>query len=79
MLALPRALTAIGEIELAFRVALASRGVAQGALCLRQGRALLRVGMGSPFHRLLGAKENRDNESFECFSVRRAFMPLFHR
>ena len=66
-------------MELAFRVALASRGVAQGALCLSQRRVLLRVEMGSPFHRLLGAKENRDKKSFECFSIRRAFMPLFHR
>ena len=64
-------------MELAFRVALASRGVAQGALCLNQRRVLLRVEMGSPFHRLLGAKKNRDKESFECFSIRRAFMPLF--
>ena len=66
-------------MELAFRVALASRGVTQGALCLNQRRVLLRVEMGSPVHRLLGAKENRDKKSFECFSVRRAFMPLFHR
>ena len=66
-------------MELAFRVALASRGVAQGALCLNQHRVLLRAEMGSPFHRLLGTKEDRDKKSFECFSIRRAFMPLFHR
>jgi hypothetical protein len=33
-------------IELALRVAIASRGVAQGALCLNQRRVLLRVEMG---------------------------------
>ncbi len=66
-------------MELAFRVALTSRSVAQGALCLSQLRVLLRVEMGSPFHRLLRAKENRDKKSFECFFVCRAFMPLFHR
>jgi len=66
-------------MELAFRVALASRGVAQVALCLNQRRVLLRVEMGSPFHRLLGTKENRDKKCFERFSIRRAFMPLFHR
>ena len=66
-------------MELAFHVALASCGVAQGALCLNQRRVLLGVEMGSPLHRLLGTKENRDKESFECFSVRRAFMPVFHR
>ena len=65
-------------MELAFRVALASRGVAQRGLCLNQRRVLLRVEMGSPFHRLLGAKENRDKNSFEGFFVRRALMPLFH-
>ena len=56
-----------GEIELALLVAFASRGVAQGALYLSQRRVLLRVEMGSPFHRLLGAKENRDKKSFECY------------
>ena len=44
MLRLPRSLTAIDtEIELVFRIALGSRGVAQRELCLNQRCVLLGI------------------------------------
>jgi hypothetical protein len=61
-----------GEIDHALQVAFGKRGIAQSALSFKERGVLLRVQMRSPFHRLLGADESRNDE------IPDALMPLVH-
>ena len=60
------------EIEHAPQIILGKRGVAQRALPLNERGVFLRSEVRSPFYRLLGADESRDDE------VLAGSMPLFH-
>jgi hypothetical protein len=54
------------EIEHASQITLGKRRVAQPALSLNERRVFLRIQMRSPFHRLLGADESRDDELLDA-------------
>jgi hypothetical protein len=61
-----------GEIDHALQVTFGKRGIAQSALSFNERGVLLRVQIRSPFDRLLGADESRNDE------IPDALMPLVH-